>query len=488
MAAMTDAYMSFLQGINSRSFPRIKLRSSSAQASSCLNDSLQHRCHSQESFVDLGEENQDVFRRSTSLPSLDQVDGYLSNSLSPGQGQESTSEAVKNRVRGWWANMKYGWNAMNSGAQIDISDLSGADPIYLLGHVYHNKNNSASFKNFFADFSTRLWFTYRQDFQPMQSTGHTSDSGWGCMLRSAQMMLAEAFIFHLLGRQWRWCPQQQQQEHGVHRKIIKWFSDDPDTTEAPFSVHNMVRAAAHCGKKAGDWFGPSTAAYLLKRCLEEAAGVADSKEIFEQMAIYVAQDCTIYTQDVLDLCTSDPNIEWKSVVLLIPVRLGGERVNVNYIHCIKEILAYQNCLGIIGGKPRHSLYFVGFQGKKLVYLDPHYLQKTTDTSRLNFSVNSFHCTTARKVSFSKLDPSATIGFYCKTRRDFESFQSIMQSVTESCPQNQGYPVFIISEGSSALVNQLNPLETSQERILRVHRNIITPQGTVRRESEEYVVL
>ena len=62
----------------------------------------------------------------------------------------------------------------------------------------------------------------------------------------------------------------------------------------------------------------------------------------------------------------------------------------------------------------------------------------------------------------------------------------MRCVTETSPQNYGYPVFIINDGSQALVNPA--AERSEERVLRVHRHIITAQGTVRRESEEYVVL
>ena len=55
-------------------------------------------------------------------------------------------------------------------------------------------------------------------------------------------------------------------------------------------------------------------------------------------------------------------VSWIPVLVLIPVKLGqGSKVNPIYASCLKSFLASENCVGIMGGKPKHSLYFVGFQ-------------------------------------------------------------------------------------------------------------------------------
>jgi len=58
----------------------------------------------------------------------------------------------------------------------------------------------------------------------------------------------------------------------------------------------------------------------------------------------------------------DKSHSWRSVVILIPMRLGGESANPLYIPVIKTFLSMNQCIGLIGGKPKHSLYFIGWQG------------------------------------------------------------------------------------------------------------------------------
>ena len=49
-------------------------------------------------------------------------------------------------------------------------------------------------------YSSLPWMTYRTNFPPITNTLLTTDCGWGCMVRSGQMLLATALHYYLLHR------------------------------------------------------------------------------------------------------------------------------------------------------------------------------------------------------------------------------------------------------------------------------------------------
>ena len=67
-------------------------------------------------------------------------------------------------------------------------------------HSVENDSTPAHIKLFVDHFITITWLTYRKDFPPIEGTRITTDCGWGCMVRSGQMLLATALNYHLLGK------------------------------------------------------------------------------------------------------------------------------------------------------------------------------------------------------------------------------------------------------------------------------------------------
>ena len=346
--------------------------------------------------------NLESYRRSrnrqeySSLPSTNSIENerrFTENNNS----NNNDLEKVKTKITSIWNNVRYGWTTYSKKIRTNFDKIN---PICILGryysnddnHVYYLKNivkplNSLQasnnndneycyvdehgkqqqmFEKFEDDISTRLWFTYRKNFPLINGTNYSSDAGWGCMLRSVQMLIGQGFLLHFFGRSWSLYAENLVSSEKLHREIISWFNDR-FSNKCPFGLHRLLLiATSKIGKKVGDWFGPSSAILILRDALQDAR---EHLPMLNNINIYVAQDCTIYKQDVLEMCLKKENEDTRAstlftpVIILISLRLGGEELNEIYVPTLKLFLEMENCLGIIGGKPKHSLYILGYQGK-----------------------------------------------------------------------------------------------------------------------------
>ncbi|KAK4086811.1 hypothetical protein Purlil1_8761 [Purpureocillium lilacinum] len=295
-------------------------------------------------------------------------------------------------------------------------------------------------QGFVEDFGSRFWMTYRSDFAPIKRSadpkatsalslsvrimsqlseqdGFSSDSGWGCMIRSGQGLLANTMSMVRLGRDWRRgkCPQEE-------RRLISLFADDP---RAPYSIHSFVdHGAIACGKYPGEWFGPSATA----RCIQALVNTHDTS-----LRVYSTGDGPdVYEDSFMKIAKPDGG-EFHPTLILVGTRLGIDKITPVYWEALIASLQMPQSAGIAGGRPSSSHYFVGVQGKFLFYLDPHHTRPAlpyyADTNQYaDDDVESCHTTRLRRIHIREVDPSMLIGFLIRSEEDWSDWRRCVKHV------------------------------------------------------------
>ncbi|PAA64641.1 hypothetical protein BOX15_Mlig025225g2 [Macrostomum lignano] len=341
----------------------------------------------------------------------------------------------------WESMVEATGNSYESGAGVEYDDLPLSDePLYLLGHAYSTKHDREDIR---LDHLSRLWVTYRRDFSPIGgSEGPKTDKGWGCMLRCGQMMLAEAIVRVKLGRAWRWSGESFAND-ATYRDILRLFEDNK---AAPFSIHQIASMGVSDGKPVGQWFGPNTVAQAIRKL--------SAFDQFANLLVHVALDNTVIIDDLKALLRS--SADSKALLLFVPLRLGLSDLNQQYVPALKRCLEMPQSLGIIGGKPNHAHYFIGYQGNELYYLDPH---TTQDCAAIGPAVSgvaaaatasgsppppdaSYHCPSLRRMPFARLDPSLAVGFVCANEAQLDD---LCASLVRRMVQQFDLPLFEVHQ-------------------------------------------
>ncbi|KAJ4834457.1 hypothetical protein Tsubulata_007911, partial [Turnera subulata] len=344
---------------------------------------------------------------------------------------------------------------------------------------------------FTSDFSSRILMTYRKGFDAMGDSKLTSDGGWGCMLRSSQMLVAQALLFHRLKRCWR-----RSSAHPLDPEYVEILHLFGDSEASSFSIHNLLQAGRSYGLAAGSWVGPYAMCRTweaLARSEREGAGIEYQSL---PLAVYVVSGDedgerggapVVCTEDASKRCLefSKGQADWTPILLLVPLVLGLDKVNprfvmilwilfllsnlgcffglgtfgiplsfyepevvtasfvVRYIPSLQATFTFPQSLGILGGKPGSSFYIIGVQDDDVLYLDPHEVQPVVNVKRddLEADTSSYHCDVPRRIPLDSIDPSLALGFYCRDKDDFDKFCSLATKLAdESC----GAPLFTVA--------------------------------------------
>ncbi|XP_051127246.1 cysteine protease ATG4b-like isoform X2 [Andrographis paniculata] len=335
--------------------------------------------------------------------------------------------------------------------------------IWLLGICYRisqegenalDPTHSEGFAAFVEDFSSLIWITYRKGFAPIGDTKYSSDVYWGCMLRSSQMLVAQAYLFHKFGRSWRKSPHMPLDQSYV--EILHLFGDAEDS---PFSIHNLLQAGKSYGLDPGSWVGPYAMCRTWESLVRNKKEETNNGLLTSLMAIYVVSGDedgerggapVLCIEDISKHCFdfSGGQDDWVPILLLVPLVLGLEKVNPRYLPLLSATFTFPQSLGVLGGKPGASTYMVGVQDEKAFYLDPHEVQQVVQIKRdsVDIDTSSYHCNVVRHIPLDSIDSSLAIGFYCRDKSDFDDF---CLRASELINQSNGAPLFTITETHSS---------------------------------------
>lgn len=341
------------------------------------------------------------------------------------------------------APLKVDQPVMSESTQVDVS--SDTNRIEDVGNPISmrraSEQDSGWPRGFLDDFEARFWFTYRSNFpsiplsndpkalaamslrvriksQLVDQGGFTSDTGWGCMIRSGQCLLANAISTLKLGRDWR-----RGSNGSDERAILAAFADDP---RAPFSIHKFVEhGAAACGKHPGEWFGPSATARCIQALMENQEQ--------SDLRVYVNSDgADVDEQLFMDIAKPD-RTTFHPTLLLLGTRLGLDKITPAYWDSLKSTLQMPQSIGIAGGRPSSSHYFVGTHGHFMFYLDPHHTRPAfpyadTPESITKAHVDSFHSRRLRHIHLKEMDPSMLIAFLIHDENDWRNWIHVVKDV------------------------------------------------------------
>ena len=311
-------------------------------------------------------------------------------------------------------------------------------------------------------FDKIIYFCYRKNTYPFKSRSNgilTWDSGWGCMIRCGQMIMARGIYKYLKSKKFS--------TQKAISETIKYFLDIPYSehniplifssvlsTETNINNNEILKilppfsAQMHCligkfyNKYGGEWFSD------VNIC-QNFRDINTIFNLFPELSIihsitdfnleYVLNECfTLLNNENIDKNNYIFNWNNKKYLMkkcglyFISVRLGINKVTNEYYDSLKKLFECKECIGIIGGETNLAHYFIGYNGKgNLLYLDPHITRDAIKELNDDSIINDCLSKNIHEISLDDISTALSIGFLFRNINEFEDLIQFMEKYNKS---------------------------------------------------------
>lgn len=302
-----------------------------------------------------------------------------------------------------------------------------------------------------------IYLTYRNDFDPIESNNifYTNDCGWGCMIRSAQMILSKCILEYkknlvvlsnsdfsiikqlLIEVIMLTSDNLLNSKDLIENKDFKYLNQlsNKPNIYSPFSIQIITKLEESNGRYAGVEFSDITCMNIIEK-LNDLFNPLSNFIIFTSKSI-------IYEIDLINKffikVSNIENVDKEKLhlynneyyimndnlfgCLFISLRLGIEKISPEYYSCITNLYQIKGNIGMIGGLNNRAFYYYCANNKnELFYLDPHLNQKSYKNHKdlVENYIETYIPYNTYKCNISEVSPAMTFGFIFKSFNEFKN--------------------------------------------------------------------
>ncbi|KAL4439076.1 hypothetical protein ABPG74_008851 [Tetrahymena malaccensis] len=387
--------------------------------------------------------------------------------------KEIKQMSYSERIKAFFSNATYNMKTFSKSSWKSVKINSKHPYARLLDKdfYYEERNPEQQNNQFLKEHERIIWFSYRNNFPLIQDLADenqsvSNDYGWGCMIRCSQMLLAEALKRHYLNDQKIQIEQlSQEDEKQFYSKIIKLFLDSKSETGevsqidnssnnqnkmvqndqnagdvySLFGIQNICRSAIHnqYQQSVKNWYTSIQVSVILQEILEES-----QHDLSSELGFHILNftDQIIFLKE-LEEASKKQKDRLNNILVMVHLKFGINKFEMQHKDYLIGLLKIKNFVGALSGTETKGMYIVGFQEDRLIVLDPHFIQKSTEGEQ---GLDKDYCTyfnkQPRSISLECISSDISLGYFIEVNEQ----QSINQFIDQILTLNENYQEPLLS--------------------------------------------